>query len=185
MEAPRQAPMEKPELMADDDMDAAMEKTLAAVDNSGGGFNAKAAAAAEERAMAERIAAANAEQPAVIAAPGALEYVEEDLATVASKGRDYLMQKLREHNDALARKPAYKPPEMSAQMRDRINEEMEAGRRAQQRHEEARKAQLPPDRNANEIAAEGSNTPVFRPGNMVTDPRAPFSKEGLAPMRQT
>jgi hypothetical protein len=187
MEAPQQEVTEKTEQM-DDDADAVMEAAMSKVAENQG--SVRAAADAEERAMAERVQGARAaeraaEQMEAAQRPEVVEEEPQDIASIAARGREYLMDRMRQHQEEqTAREVGYVPPPMSAGMRDRINEELEAGRKTQAKHE-AQKANRPaPDINENERKAEGSNAPVMRPGNMVTDPRAPSGKEGLRAQRQ-
>ncbi len=129
-------------------------------------YDAKAAAAAEERRMAELLAQSRRQQedPATVAPPAE----DESLVSVMAKGREHLMQRMREHAAAVeARKEAYKPPPMTERQRSRIEAEMAAGRRVQERHAAQAAARPVPPRDP----SEGTSTPVHRPGNLVPDPK--------------
>lgn len=129
-------------------------------------YDAKAAAAAEERRMAELLAQSRKQQedPATVATPAE----NESLVSVMAKGREHLMQRMREHMEAeKAKKEAYKPPPMTDRQRANLEAEMAAGRRAQERHAAAAAARPVPPRDP----SEGTSTPVHRPGNLVPDPR--------------
>jgi hypothetical protein len=130
--------------------------------------SAREAAALEEKLQAERIATARAASEAAEKGGEAQpEENEEALVSVAAKGREYLMQKLREH--AEKPKPVYVPPPMTERMRANIEAEMEAGRRTQARHEAQQASRPVPPKEP----WDGTNTVVFRPGTNVPDPTVP------------
>ena len=134
-------------------LDAALEKA---------GVSAKDAAAAEERAMAERLRAARQNE----ADARELNAEPEMLVSVAAQGRETLLQKLREHRAKVEAKPVYVPPPRTARQQEALEAELEAGRRAQAKHQEQwdSRPQPKPD------PREGSSAPVFRPGSLVPDP---------------
>lgn len=100
------------------------------------------------------------DEPVVLA-----EAEEEPLVSVAARGREYLMQKMREH--AEKPKPVYVPPPITEKMQANINAEMEAGRRAVAKHAEQQALRPVPVKDK----SEGTSTPVFRPGSSVPDPK--------------
>lgn len=125
---------------------------------------AREAAALEERLSAERIAQANSESEA---AGKQAESIEPTLIGAAAKGRENLLNKLREHSAAQAAKEAYTPPPMTDNMRSRIEEEQAAGRRAVARHQaqlDNRPVPKPDPREG------GPGRPVHRPNDVVPDP---------------
>lgn len=147
------------------DIDAALD---AALEKSGVNLEQKAiqdAAAAEERRAGELIAQSRANQPQIEEPPQ-----EESLVQVMSRGREHLLQKMREHAErSAAKKEAYKPPPMTDRMRQKIEEEQAAGRRAAERHEAQLASRPPPVKDP----ADGTTVPVHRPGNTVPDPTVP------------
>lgn len=122
--------------------------------------SAREAAALEERLNAERIAQARNESD--IAGE---EMERATLIGTAAKGRDALLDKLRDH--ANKPKEVYSPPAMTDRQRTRLEEEMAAGRRAQEKAQ-AQQAHRPvPPHDPRE---PGPSTPIHRPGNLVPDP---------------
>lgn len=193
MEAPQQTEQpqaaEKIEQTDDDGADAVMEAALSKISENQG--SVRAAADLEERAMAERVAGARTAEIAAAQMDAAREVnampeeEPQDIASIAARGRDYLMERMRLHQEEQsARETSYVPPPMSAGMRSRIEEELEAGRKTQAKHEAQKASRPAPDISENERKAQGTNAPVMRPGNMVPDPRAPSGKEGLRVQRQ-
>lgn len=87
------------------------------------------------------------------------------LIEVAAQGMDAL------HAAILARSqevpPPYVPPPRTERQMSQLQEELEAGRRAQQRAE-AQQASRPVEKT--DMGKEGFTTPVYRPDNMVPDP---------------
>lgn len=123
------------------------------------------AAELEERLSSERIAQARNESDAIGAEVE--KQANTTLIGAAAKGRENLLNKLRDHSAAQAAKPAYEPPPMTEGMRSRIEEEMEAGRRAQAKHQaqwDSRPVAKPDPREG------GPGRPVHRPGDVVPDP---------------
>lgn len=121
----------------------------------------QAAAAEEARtaALVRQVAAAQ-ERPEPIAEP-------ESLVSVMSKGRENLLQKMREHAaDAAAKRNSYAPPPLTERQRNALAEEQAAGQRARERHEAELALRPPPKRDP----SDGTSTPVHRPGNLVPDP---------------
>lgn len=157
-------------------VDAALEKGQAETTQASAesGISARAAAAAEEQLAAQRIAAANAEDQPPRHVPSPVTEEPEDLASIASRGRDYLMERMRKHAEAQAKKPAYVPPPPSASMMEKINEEMEAGRRTLEKHAAQRQYAVDAQARASEAEkrAQGSSTPQQVAGDVVPDPKA-------------
>ena len=143
----------------DDAVDAALAKSE---------FDPKAAALAEERVNAQRIAAAN--KVAEETKPAVEDLTELPMVSILARGRDALEEAMRQHQQKKHDEPPYVPPPMSAAQAARLNEEIEAGRRTQQKHqaqvEEQRKLRAAQSREP----WEGSNTPVHRPGIQVPNP---------------
>lgn len=124
------------------------------------GPTAKEMAAAEEANALRRKQLAEREQ--ALAEAAAQEPVP--LVSLAAKGREALMEGLRQH--ALHKPPEYVPPPRTERQMTQLEAELEAGRRAQQRHAAQQASRPAPERNVN----EGFTTPVHRPANMVPDP---------------
>jgi hypothetical protein len=87
---------------------------------------------------------------------------------VAARGYDALQEAFAKHN--AKKPPEYIPPPRTARQMSALEEELEAGRRSQQRAE-AQKAAAPA--NPTDTRKEGFSTPVFRPGDVVPDPTIP------------
>lgn len=88
------------------------------------------------------------------------------LVEIASRGYDALHEA---HRQASEHKVAeYVPPPRTARQMSALQEELEAGRQAQQRAEAHQKLHRPPG--AEDAAKEGLNTPVYRPNDVVPDP---------------
>src|ERR1700679_1525132 len=92
------------------------------------GLTAKQAAELEERQGAENRARTEEVQKAAETGEEPLK-----LINVASKGRDALAAAFAEHNRKAKEKPAYQPPPMTERQLALRQEEMEAGRKAQQK----------------------------------------------------
>lgn len=134
MEANQEAPQEKSELTA------------------------KQMAAAEEVNAARLKGLMDAEQKA--AEEGAYEPMS--ILGLAAQGREALLEGLRQHAERTAVKE-YIPPPRTARQMSQLEEELEAGRRSQQRAE-AQQAARPVDPTP---PNEGFTTPVHRPGDFV------------------
>lgn len=127
---------------------------------------------AKQMAEAEEINAARlrklAEQNARMAEPK-----EEPPALIglAAQGMDVLHDAIRAHSNQPTH-PDYVPPPRTARQMTALQEELEAGRRASQRAKEQQQvaAEWRAKQSASERAAEGSTTPVHRPGLMVPNP---------------
>jgi hypothetical protein len=139
------------------DLDAKISQQLMAEKDT----SVREAAALEEKMQAEKLAAIKA------ANEKAEQAEEEPLVSVAARGREYLMEKMREHAEK-SKKAEYVPPPMTDRMRANINAEMEAGRRAQAKHEAQQASRPVPVKEK----WDGSNTKVYRPGDVVPDPMA-------------
>lgn len=127
----------------------------------------KALAAEEERRTAELIAQARAMQEPGGEVPASAPVEEEPLISILSKGQDYLHEKMREK---MARDAAVEasraPPERTERQQALLTEEQEAGRRAAARHQAELDARPPRPRDP----ADGTTTPVHRPGSAVPGP---------------
>lgn len=151
-------------------MEASQEKAPEAATEPTGP-TAKEMAAAEEQnqvralKLAEQAAAPPPEAPVLI--------------DVASRGYDALNEAFKKHNEQ-NKVQEYVPPPRTPRQMSALQEELEAGRRTQQRAEEQQAASrvVAPDLNK-----EGFTTPVYRPGDVVPDPINAFPTQ-KAPMRQ-
>jgi hypothetical protein len=117
------------------------------------GPTAKQMAEAEERAGSVAKAQTEAKQEEPL-----------KLINVASKGRDALSEAFAAHNAKAKARPAYKPPPMTERQLAVRAEEMEAGRKVQQKAEAsiaAGRVRKP------DPVKEGFTTPVYRPGEFV------------------
>lgn len=156
-----QAPAETSAPIQEKQVEAAVEK-IEEVAAEQSGPTAKQMAAAEEanalriiqqkRAEEERAAKADEEPVSLIG--------------LAAQGRDVLLNALRKHAEE-AKPVEYVPPPRTARQMTQLEEELEAGRRAQARAE-AQQASRPPP--APEPGKEGFSTPVYRPGDVVPNP---------------
>lgn len=122
---------------------------------------AKEMAAAEE-ANSVRLQKLAAQQEAP-PAPAPVNIVE-----VAARGYDALQEAFAKHN--AKKPPEYVPPPRTARQMSALEEELEAGRRSQQRAEAQLAAAKPPVVDLNK---EGFTTPTYRPGDAVPDPILP------------
>lgn len=122
---------------------------------------AKALALAEEENMARRVAHAKAEEQK-------LQPTEEPLSilNLAAQGHDVLHAAILKHRDQ-PKKHEYTPPPRTERQMTALQEELEAGRRTQQRAEE-QQAHRPVEKT--DGRKEGFTDPVYRPNNMVPDP---------------
>ena len=137
-------------------MEASQETPPEVVTVQSGPTAKEMAAAEEQNQLRMRALAAQADAPPD---PEPVNIVE-----VAARGYDALHEAFARHN---AIKPKeYIPPPRTARQMSALEEELEAGRKAQQRAEAQRDAARPPPPDRN----EGFNTPVYRPGNLVPDP---------------
>jgi hypothetical protein len=84
---------------------------------------------------------------------------------LAAQGREALLEGLRQHAERSKPKEYVPPPRTERQM-SALEEELEAGRKAQQKAEAQQASRPVPARDP----AEGSSVPVYRPGDMVPDP---------------
>lgn len=137
------------------------------------GPTAKEMAAAEEQnqARALKIAEQAAQPPPEPVVP---------LVDVAARGYDALHEAFRKHNENAAKRKEYVPPPRTERQMSALEEELEAGRKAQQRAEAQQKASQPPKTDLNK---EGFTTPVYRPGDVVPDPTIPATGNFVAGTR--
>lgn len=152
---------------APDDLDAAVDAALNPQLEAG----AREAADLEEKIAAQKIIEARAngeaDKPVEVSS----------LAALASQGRQSLLDKMREHARATAaNKQAYEPPPITESQKTKRDEEMEAGRRAQAKHQAQWDSRPVPKLDG----TEGFTTPVHRPNDVVPDPilRAGISAAG-------
>lgn len=160
--------MEAPQLNSED----TVVEDQAAIETSTAN---REAAALEEQLAAERIAQARAMNEAAAEAKPA-PAPEETMGSLASKGRDALLERLRAR-EAEKNVPSYVPPPRTERQLSQLELEMEAGRRAVAKHQAQLAAR--PNPPANHVK-EGFSTPVYRPGDVVPDPKVPPSPEGFA-----
>lgn len=138
------------------------EKTLA-------GPTAKEMAAAEEQNAARLQLQAKAEQERA-----ELDHAQPvSIIGLAAMGHAELHDAMRAHQNQ--KKPEYTPPPRTERQMAALQEELEAGRRTQQKAE-AQQASRPVERP--EPLKEGFTTPVYRPDNMVPDPMLGLGKHG-------
>lgn len=91
-----------------------------------------------------------------------------DMRELAAQGRDALHEQFRRHNENQAKQKAYVPPPRTERQMSALQEELEAGARANARSIAQQEAARPPA--PVETANEGFTTPVYRPNDMVPDP---------------
>lgn len=117
----------------------------------------------EERLTAQKLVEARANNEASVPE-------EPTLIGAAAKGRDNLLHQMRSHAEkAAANKVAYVPPPMTERQRERLEEEMSAGKRATERAAAQLASRPQPVRDPRE---PGPSTPVHRPNDVVPDPMA-------------
>lgn len=134
--------------------------------------SARALADAEERMMAQKLLAVQAQQEPEPEQPPAEDLTELPMVTILARGRDTLEEAMRQQQKKMADAPVYVPPARTAAQQARLDEELAAGRKAQQKAQ----AQIEENR---AIAArtntpdprEGTTSPVHRSGLMVPDPK--------------
>lgn len=155
------------------DLDAAVDAALALADGDENtqaeaedNVSAREAAELEERLAVEAIASARQNgDDAGAAEENAIQ--QTTLIGAAAKGRDHLLQKMREHSANTAAKAAYVPPPLTDRQRERLEMEMAAGKRANAKAQaQADFRPVPP-----KDKSEGYSTPVHRPANVVPDPK--------------
>lgn len=156
-----QAPAETSAPIQEKTMEAATEKSAEPVAEQTGP-TAKQMAEAEEANAARVVAQKHAEEQR--AAKASEEPVT--IIGLAAQGRDVLLDALRKHA-AETTKIEYVPPPRTERQMSALEEELEAGRRAQARAQAQLDAR-PVDRA--DPNKEGFITPVYRPGDMVPDP---------------
>jgi len=143
--------------------EATKESTDTVVSEAPSGTSIKAQADAEERLAAIRAEMVQKVQEA----QGDLVDHPEDIAAISSRGREYLMQRLREHAAKQEAKQEERPrPAISPAMQAKIDAEIEGGRRTQAKHQaqwDARPQRKPE-------VWDGKNEVVARPSNLVPDP---------------
>lgn len=122
---------------------------------------AKEMAAAEEQNAARLQAQARIEQEKAEAA----DAPPTSIIGLAAQGHAELHDAMRRHQSQ--KKPEYVPPPRTERQMSALQEELEAGRRTQQRAQE-QLASRPVDRV--EPLKEGFTTPAYRPNDMVPDP---------------
>lgn len=103
--------------------------------------------------------------PTVAQSPEPIKLEQDEfvsIAGLASQGREALVAKLRDHMEKSAPKE-YVPPALTERQMTRTQMEMEAGRRASERHaaQAAHRPQPKPE------ASDGYTAPVFRPAGHV------------------
>lgn len=99
--------------------------------------------------------------------------VEPTVIELAAQGIEALHEGLRQH--ANRKPPEYVPPPRTERQMFALQEELEAGRKAQQRAEAQQASRVVEQVDGNK---EGFTTPVYRPANMVPDP----IKGGMGPI---
>lgn len=99
---------------------------------------------------------------------------EVNIIGLAAKGREYLLEEMRKHQERNKPKEYIPPPRTERQM-SALQEELEAGRKSQQKAE-AQQASRPIEKA--DVSKEGFTTPVYRPNDMVPDPMLGPGKSG-------
>lgn len=165
----KEVKMDAPDEIIDDTgLDDAVTAALAGAEPTN--MNAKALAAAEEQRAVQQIAAAN--RAAEDAAGQTEDLTETPLVSLAARGRETLLEAMRQHQVKKAHEPEYIPPARTVSQMSRLEEELEAGRRAQVRHEgQVQEQRALAARNAAPDPREGTSQPVHRPGVMVPNPK--------------
>lgn len=109
---------------------------------------------------------------------------EPTLIGLAAQGMDVLHDAIRRHSNQPSH-PDYTPPPRTERQMTALQEELEAGRRAQKRAQE--QAQIAAEARAKsakaEVAKEGFTTPVYRPDGVVPDPTIPSATGSVAGTR--
>lgn len=141
--------------------DTGAEKTRMRDDEPEKGPTAKQMAAAEEANAARIQAQIRREQNMA----EAKDVEEPNIVNLAAQGMDALHAALRSR--AAEKPPEYTPPPRTPRQMTQLQEELEAGRRSQQRAQE-QQANRPVEKS--DAGKEGFTTPVYRPNNMVPDP---------------
>jgi hypothetical protein len=96
---------------------------------------------------------------------------------LAAQGREALLEGLRQHA-AHSKPKEYVPPPRTARQMSQLEEELEAGRRSQEKAQAQLDARPIPPRDPK----EGFTTPVFRPNDVVPDPTVPatIGRDGMS-----
>lgn len=142
----------------DDYMDAAKAEPVK--EEVQAGPTAKEMAQVEEINAARNKARIEREQALAEAKPEGPTLIE-----VAAQGMDALHQAIQLRSQEMP--PPYVPPARTERQMAQLQEELDAGRRTQQRAE-AQQASRPVEKA--DVGKEGFTTPVYRPDNMVPDP---------------
>lgn len=124
------------------------------------GPTAKEMAHAEEVNAARNKARIEREQQLAEAKPEGPTLIE-----VAAQGMDALHAAIQARSQEMP--PAYVPPARTERQMAQLQEELEAGRRTQQRAE-AQQLSRPVEKT--DVGKEGFTTPAYRPNDMVPDP---------------
>jgi hypothetical protein len=96
------------------------------------------------------------------------------LIEVAAQGMDALHAAIQARSQEVP--PPYTPPPRTERQMSQLKEELEAGRKTQQRAE-AQQASRPVEKA--DVGKEGFTTPVYRPDNMVPDPMLGLGAQGV------
>lgn len=94
---------------------------------------------------------------------------EPNILGLAAQGMDVLHEAIRKHSNQPTH-PDYVPPARTPRQMTALQEELEAGRQAQQRAQAQQDSRPPP---TEDRVKEGFTTPVYRPDNLVPDPTIP------------
>lgn len=135
---------------------------------------------AKEMAAAEELNSLRIKQAAESEALKAERANDEPISIIglAAKGHNELHDAIRSQRDKP--KPTYIPPARTERQMSQLQEELEAGRRTQQRAEEQQRSRPIEKADGNK---EGFTTPVHRPNDMVPDPMTTGSgRAGLQPI---
>jgi hypothetical protein len=154
-----------------DDETGLDEAVAAALEKTEGTSDARALADAEERAQAQKLAELNALDVQVQSKP-VEDLTELPMVTILERGRDTLEEAMRQNQRKMQEAAtAYVPPPRTEAQNSRLQEELEAGRKAQARAEEQLRAQRELAARTQPDPREGTSTPVHRSGLMVPNPK--------------
>lgn len=154
-----------------DDETGIDEAVAAALEKSENTTNARALADAEERAQAQKLAEIKAMNPEAQSEP-----VEDltvlPMVTILERGRDALEEAMRQNQRKMQEAAAaYVPPPRTEAQNSRLQEELEAGRKAQAKAEEQLRLQRELAARTQPDPREGTSTPVHRSGLSVPNPK--------------
>jgi hypothetical protein len=152
-------------------VESSQEKTMEAVqEKTAPEATALTGPTAKEMAAVEEINAARIKKQVELEQAEAERQNAEPVSIIglAAQGREVLLEQLRQHAERSKPKEYVPPPRTERQM-TQLQEELEAGRRTQQRAEAQQASRPVPKKDV----SEGFTTPAYRPGDLVPDPTIP------------